>query len=306
MWRKRKSPIRVELVGGLGNQLFGIFAGAYLAQKLQVPLAYHFARKRSGETKHNSSLESLDLGLETIHEHHGVYISLLIARKIIRRTLETLGLSKSKSERLARLHTSVNLGSDPSLDDCEPGSIIQGYFQTYGYFESVYKNRTRLVKLRRESDWYNEASKRIIAERPVVIHVRRGDYALEKNSDIGVLSAKYFETAIEEIKSGRPEGKIRLWVFSDDIELVRKELSFLDGPLTTWVVQPINSDPAESMMLMSMASTLVISNSTFSWWAAAINREAEVIAPAKWFRRLEDPEGIMPTNWKLLDSQWID
>ena len=33
MSRKTEQRVEIELVGGLGNQLFGFFAGAYYAQK---------------------------------------------------------------------------------------------------------------------------------------------------------------------------------------------------------------------------------------------------------------------------------
>jgi hypothetical protein len=61
------------------------------------------------------------------------------------------------------------------------------------------------------------------------------------------------------------------------------------------------------MILMSRASDLIISNSTFSWWSAYIsNKETNVVAPNKWFRDLEDPKMLIPEHWHQVDSQWID
>jgi hypothetical protein len=294
------------LVGGLGNQLFGFFAGAYLAEKKQVPVVYQMARKKKGETNHASSLASLDLGSDIAMGNPTSYTLSVVFRKVIRRLVRAIGFNPSTSEKLAKLHTSQSLGLDPCLIQCGPGFVIQGYFQTHQYFDSVSKNKARGVRLRQESDWYKETWQKMKAERPVVIHVRRGDYTLEKNSDIGALSPGYFERVIEEIQSTRPGDNIRFWIFSDNIESVREELTFLDQNQTTWVTPPHDSDAAESMMLMSMARTLVISNSTYSWWAAAISSEAEIIAPSKWFRKLEDPEGLIPANWKTVDSQWIE
>jgi len=302
---KKQGPVRVELVGGLGNQLFGFFAGAYLSQKIQVPLVYHFARKEPGETKHFSSLESLDLGIDATYEHRLVYVFLLLARRVKRHLLKALGFKISTSERLSKLHTSLTVGRDPQLIECGPGFIIQGYFQTHEYFDTFSNKHQKGISLRRESEWYKEMITRLRAEKPVVIHVRRGDYTLDRNSEIGALSPQYFKTAIEEIRARKPQEDIRFWIFSDDIDLVRRELNFLDGPLTTWVSPPIESDAAESMMLMSLARTIVISNSTFSWWSAAISRDAEVIAPSKWFRKLDDPAGIIADDWKIQESQWM-
>jgi hypothetical protein len=56
---------------------------------------------------------------------------------------------------------------------------------------------------------------------------------------------------------------------------------------------------------MSLASANVIANSTFSWWAAALNQnKGFVVAPDKWFRGLEDPKDLIPPDWILVKSQW--
>jgi len=59
--------------------------------------------------------------------------------------------------------------------------------------------------------------------------------------------------------------------------------------------------------LMSLASSNIIANSTYSWWGATLNRSnSEVIAPMKWFRSMKDPELLYPPRWKLIESKWED
>jgi hypothetical protein len=165
------------------------------------------------------------------------------------------------------------------------------------------------LNLRKESDWFRSSLLRIKATNPVVIHIRRGDYLLEKNSFIGALSAQFFISALELIKNEtESDGDPRpIWVFSDQPSLVRDELAaFMEFDLAEFIEAPTYSDPAESLILMSYASSLIISNSTFSWWAAALSQGSTIVAPTKWFRGSPDPEGLIPSNWLRVESSWID
>jgi hypothetical protein len=63
--------------------------------------------------------------------------------------------------------------------------------------------------------------------------------------------------------------------------------------------------PEEDLMLMSQSDALIMSNSSFSWWAAQLgNRSKIVVCPTKWFRDIMDPEGLIPPEWNQWESQW--
>ena len=95
-----------------------------------------------------------------------------------------------------------------------------------------------------------------------------------------------------------------MWIFTDSPQLVLEEFGYLKDKVEI-VTPPSNSDPIESLLLLSMASEIMISNSTFSWWAAQIaNENTKIYAPSKWFESENDPKDLIPEHWPKIESQW--
>jgi hypothetical protein len=69
------------------------------------------------------------------------------------------------------------------------------------------------------------------------------------------------------------------------------------------VVKVINDEgllPIEVLHLMSIGSSYVIANSTFSWWAAKLSNSRQVIAPEPWFVGAKEPSQLIPDEWLRL------
>jgi hypothetical protein len=56
----------------------------------------------------------------------------------------------------------------------------------------------------------------------------------------------------------------------------------------------------EQMCLMSMAGELVMSNSSFSWWAAFLGNHKRVTAPEPWFKKTNYCNEIYEPNWERI------
>jgi hypothetical protein len=123
-----------------------------------------------------------------------------------------------------------------------------------------------------------------------VINVRRGDYLHSPNYH-PVITPEYIIKALTYI----PYTDLYL-IASDDIEWCKENLDlpnsyFLEG-----------YKPEEQLWILSMCQNFIISNSSFSWWAAYLSRQVEkiVVAPETWF----GPEG--PTVWQdMYCKDWI-
>lgn len=120
----------------------------------------------------------------------------------------------------------------------------------------------------------------------LVVNVRRGDfYSAENVAQYGFDVATYVRLAVE--RSVDHDGPLRrIHVVSDDLDWCARHLDFL-GRHTDEVTFPgPDTEPAAHLRDVATARRLVITNSTFSLWAAAIGNEvhgdnaASVWAPA--------------------------
>ena len=309
MKKSKQTQVTVELVGGLGNQLFSLVAGIYIANKLGVELRPLLRKPTALETDHRSSLASF--------AHDKIHMSRLLApealslklRFAIRSAVLKCGFSREWVEEHTRLHVAASTGYDSHLDNTKPGDHIVGYFQTYRYLEELRRNEILSdYSLIKESQWFIEQAEIIRKTNPIVVHVRRGDYLEAQNGYIGALSPEDYSRALSamNVLLGKSRNNRPLWIFSDQPLKVLQEFRDLkDFSGARFVYPPPEADPAESLILMSLASSIIISNSTFSWWAAALSDNATVVAPSKWFRKAPDPLDLIPEAWHTATSEFI-
>jgi hypothetical protein len=175
---------------------------------------------------------------------------------------------------------------NPQVPSDDKPTIYVGYYQSETYFEKYSENIKSLFGPPLEF------IRRILAEIPVifttevtVINVRRGDYLHYPNYHPTV-SPEYIFKALELVPSKQ------YLIASDDIPWCKENLKGTQGVVTYlegWKIE-------EQLWIMSMCHHFVISNSSFSWWAAYLSRQPGkiVIAPETWF----GPEA--PQDWSYM------
>ena len=301
-----KVTIEIPLVGGLGNQLFILSFGVFLAESAGYKVRLIQTTSSKGNQTHGIRLAS-QLNMD------GIPVEV-VDQTPLRRFSSALGrrISKSSCFRGKRVFGRTYLSESDFLmmqghgqREFRSGTYqVHGYFQEKKYLDQVqelgYLNQLNLAS---PSAWFMESLSAVKGLGRVGMHVRRGDTV--NIPEHGVLSIEYYEKAILSLR--KEELLKPILVFSDEPEALREEFSdLLKLADLEFLSPPEGSSPIESMVLMSLCSTLIISNSTFSWWAASVGQaSSRVICPETWSPL--GKKGISSSDsrsWEFLAPAW--
>ncbi len=190
---------------------------------------------------------------------------------------------------LRKLHVPLLGVSDDSHLN-ERKILHEGWYQDKKYFKLVGAPEFR------EDLFLGEENERLLTQiktsNSVSVHIRRGDYLLSRNANVGgVCNAEYYRKALDKIKSMVHNPKF--FFFSDDPKYVRQTY----GELNIIVVDcNIGEKSFFDVYLMSHCKHMIIANSTFSCWAAYFNKHAEnIICPSVWNKK-NNPD-LLLENW---------
>ena len=294
--------VTVYLFGGLGNQLFQYFAGLATAKAIGAKLYL----KPYGQTSAvGREGEAGIAALTTEGTQVSTTIPGWLQEKLLRRFVILFDQAKFRKFSLVCGIYFSDLLDLSALKNEHPRHIrLIGYFQDYRFLDFLEQEVEGVdLSLAHPSDWFINLQKEARVSKPIIVHIRRGDY-LNHSETIGVLDFSYFKSALEMIPRNETS---EFWIFSDSVGAAKDFASFAELPekRTRVIKSPPDSPDAESMLLLTLGSSLVISNSTFSWWGAYLNKNADlIIVPKKWFKNLEDPVNLVPGNWIYCESVW--
>lgn len=246
----------VRLNGGLGNQLFQYHLAAFLqlqgwrvrVDASEVRITHDHVGLKPIELDPGLPLRGLDLPLGI--PDTAARVATVVWRNALLRTRRRL------TDEWVR---GVLDGGDWSIPR---RALFTGNFQYHEIVDVVRSKNERLraPRLLRPSPWFIRERAQVDSHDPWAIHVRRGDF----DAHNGLLGVEYYADAFErlELDRGRPG-----LLFTDDSAAATALLAPLALHITP--VQPEPGTPAaESMLLMASCSSVISSNSTFSWWAA--------------------------------------
>jgi len=295
----------VNIYGGIGNQMFQYALGRSLSQKLNTSLKIDYSinltRKDFNPDDIPAFFDIFNIEVEkaTIQEIKKFKTTSenLFLNRLYSYTLKKFpGLFKTKSNFINESNSNFSEEILSLVDDC----YLTGYWQSEKYFIDVEDLIREDFKMKNPLKGDNlEIAKKIENSVSVSIHLRGRDYITkgETNKIHFTCDNSYYERSINYIL--KRVKNPAFFIFSDDPEWAKSFLKinypciFVEG--NSW-----NKTSFEDLRLMSLCKHNIIANSSFSWWAAWLNKNPNkiVIAPLKWFNDpFRETADLIPDNW---------
>lgn len=165
---------------------------------------------------------------------------------------------------------------------CKKNIYYDGYWHSELYFREM---RSEIIRQFVFSNNKIDVAYRDISQNDrfdtVAVHIRRGDYITQNNPN--ARGVDYYMEAINVLQ--RQLVSPRFCFFSDDLEWVRSNFSNIDNSVMA------NEDRSltdiEELQLMIKCHHQIISNSSFSWWAAWLNQNENkrIVVPKVWLNK---------------------
>lgn len=269
----------VQLLGGLGNQMFQWAFGQSLAKKRGVmpPHFYLHPRMKQISSHITYALNAYDIPVPLSSYTH------------------IPGGHATFSEKGPGVF-------DDRVLSFSPDAFYTGYWQTEKYFFDAEAIRVSLARPKGLPGRINAELAQRILDNPdcAFIHIRRGDYTNPQTRAFhGLMPTEYFDAGANRIRDKFPG--TRFFVFSDDIKWC--DSIAWNFPIEAFVDNNHWADGTAQwdLWLMSLCNRGgVISNSSFSWWGAWLgdtHADRLVVAPKKWFQADVSDQDIVPERW---------
>jgi len=281
----------VRLSGGLGNQLFQYSFGKFLEKSTKESTFYDLSEfKYSNERDRRFPEINRLIRANSVNEPRFFHDLIPGRISIFLKNKERRAISKVYGNGLL-VERESELVYDKNLS-IGPGRYYLGNFISHQYWES--ERNSILGQIHHDLEYILEESIAINSN-SIGMHVRRGDYITnEKTLKFhGYCHDSYFLNAVKHIKSLHSEVK-QVNIASDSPKLVltlKKNIEDL-GMQVEFIK---NLEPISAMVSLARNRFFVGSNSTFSWWAAALTEKETNIFPDKWFA--SGDYGFSPTSY---------
>jgi hypothetical protein len=305
------------LTGGLGNQLFQIAALVALTDNRSLNVDVVNGNPRGNQKEKPDSLNFSFGDSQLVPQTKRISI---IARRVLNyclrahikpRVVSSIFLPRILARFIASLLLSINLkeliivrvcqgiGFDSRMKQSRFNTFYLGYFQSYKWLEMAQRNKVLSFELENSLSLVLDFKRLAEIERPLVVHVRLGDYLVENG--FGTLDKTYYERALALALSTKEFGKI--WLFSDDPQEALLRIP-RDLGIEVRVMPDFGDSPAATLEAMRFGKGYVIGNSTFSWWGATLSYAFEplVFYPIPWFKALDLPVDLVPLRWSSVDA----
>ena len=284
--------ISVYIQGGLGNQLFQVFALMSYCfdndKKFVIP-GYKLDPVSKEGSPRPTYWDSLLKGLKP-------YVD-----------------SQLKSERRytePHFHYRALPDIKNQSDDIE--FELFGYFQSPKYFHDNFDKINQIVQITNARKETIQRYKIMYFDKPTIsMHFRHGDFKNIQDFH-PILPFMYYKNALKKIVEETKSEEYRVLYFCEkgDIKRVSDYIRFIkkDFPKMRFVKGDLEAEDWAQMLLMSGCEHNIIANSSFSWWSAYLNQNKKKVVcyPDKWFGPAMGNKimgDLFPANWNRVTTE---
>jgi len=276
--------ITCNLMGGLGNQIFQIFAT--IAYSIKSKNKFQFLAQ-----------ETLGGGSCTLrYTFWNTFFSSL--KPFLITNLPPVNVIRENGFTYNEL---------PVGSMVETNVLIHGYFQSEKYFKDQFEMICRLIGLEKlkQSVLDTLSLNKDDLNNTISMHFRLGDY--KKLADFHpIATPKYYENALNHFNKKFPETNFSILYFCEDADVndVQITIQNLENIFPNYkFTRGTNTlSDWQQMLYMSLCRHNIIANSSFSWWGAYFNNnntDKVVCYPSVWFGQTAniDTRDLCPQEW---------
>lgn len=269
--------IIINLIGGVGNQMFQYALGYAISKRTGFPLYIDLSSFKEYKAR-NYELEKFNCELNIVSRED--------CDKLNKKHFFEKTLYKDKKKTF-----------NPDVLNVNHSVYLKGFWQSEKYFLDIREDILNIFSFKNYDFIKNQALlDEIKASNSISVNLRLGDYINNETikKEHFVCRKKYYKNALTYIAS-HIESPV-FYVFSDDLELAKKYLpkgfDYKFANTDNW---------QEDLYFMQNAKHNIVANSSFSWWAAWLNRNPDkiVVAPDRWFTssaKICDKDHV-PDDW---------
>ena len=280
------TTISIKLVGGLGNQLFQIFATISYGLEHTCNIVFPYTEQLYTGTIRNTYWNTFLVGCRLMTTYN----------LMLNETNESLMSMPVYNEK------SFEYNKIPHPKG--PKMLLSGYYQSYKYFNTHWDNIKQIIQLDNQQQVIKAEYANLLSDKETVsLHFRIGDYENIQNCH-PLMPFQYYYIAICNLIMHRNQN-YRILYFCQDIDTPKVSIMInrLSRMFTDIEFIKVNDDIDDwkQMLIMSVCSHNIIANSTYSWWGAYLNQNDKkmVYYPYKWFGESlnHNTTDLFPSNW---------
>ena len=278
--------IYIDLKGGLGNQLFQIFALINLSLEKKIPFKLPINK-------------NCNYGIDFLSKRPTYWDNFLKYLKYFTIQFEESYIVIHEISFIYNDLTNLNINKFTNIK-------LSGYFQSEKYFKKNYENILKLIKFEELKNNIKCKYNELFNKNYISLHFRIGDYKI-KPENHPILNINYYINSINFIKEKTQINNVLYFFEKIDLEIVENNINLLKKKFQDFNFIPIpnNLEDWEQLIIMSCCEHNIIGNSSFSWWGAYLNTNKDKIIcrPEIWFGPdMEhcDTSSLFPDDWKKI------